>query len=381
LPLDIVDLVAEISARGAILGDKLNSETSASLAEVVRIMNCYYSNLIEGHNTLPRDAENALEGNFDDDPKKRNLQLEAASHIRLQRKIDDLAKNDQLPEPASREFIKWLHTQFYSSATEEMLTIKSSRRTIVMEPGQWRSLPEHDVTVGRHIPPSGNRVSDFMEYFERCYKFEKMGKSEQILAIASAHHRFNYIHPFLDGNGRVSRLMSHAMALKAGIGAHGLWSVSRGLARGIKSRKDYKSMMDHADMPRQGDLDGRGNLSQKALITYTKWFLEVCLDQIKFMSELFDLSNLETRLNRAVQVHRVLKPQAALLLQEALRRGEFARGDAMRITGLPETTARIVLRETIEAGLLASKTAKSAVSLRFNADNIDVLFPKLYPES
>ena len=67
--------------------------------------------------------------------------------------------------------------------------------------------------------------------------------------MAAAHHRLNYIHPFLDGNGRVSRLMSHAMALSAGIGAHGLWSVSRGLARGLTSRGDYKRMMDHADSP------------------------------------------------------------------------------------------------------------------------------------
>jgi Fic family protein len=54
----------------------------------------------------------------------------------------------------------------------------------------------------------------------------------------------------------VSRLMSHAMAAVAGIGARGLWSVSRGLARGLESRTDYKRMMDFADTPRQGDLDG-----------------------------------------------------------------------------------------------------------------------------
>ena len=76
-----------------------------------------------------------------------------------------------------------------------------------------------------------------------------------------------------DGNGRVSRLMSHAMALKAGIGAHGLWSVSRGLARGLDSRREYKTWMDRADTPRQGDPDGRGNLSRSALVDFTLWFL------------------------------------------------------------------------------------------------------------
>ena len=53
--------------------------------------------------------------------------------------------------------------------------------------------------------------------------------------------RLNYIHPFPEGNGRVSRLMSHAMAHTAGIGAHRLWSVSRGLARGLESRTEYNA--------------------------------------------------------------------------------------------------------------------------------------------
>lgn len=93
------------------------------------------------------------------------------------------------------------------------------------------------------------------------------------MALASAHHRFNYIHPFPDGNGPVSRLMSHAMASVAGVGAHGLWSISRGLARGLESRADYKRMMAHSDMPRQGDRDGRGNLSVTALKEFVLWFL------------------------------------------------------------------------------------------------------------
>ena len=132
-----------------------------------------------------------------------------------------------------------------------------------MTPGEFRTASDHEVSVGRHLPPSADRVEAFMAYFERRYRFEELGSGSRILAMAAAHHRLNYIHPFLDGNGRVSRLMSHAMALSAGIGAHGLWSVSRGLARGIESRGDYKRMMDYADSPRQGDLDGRGNLSRR----------------------------------------------------------------------------------------------------------------------
>ena len=261
-----------------------------------------------------------------------------------------------------------------------MLRITGSGRDFFMKPGEWRSKPEHDVAVGQHVPPSSDRVVDFMRHFEERYRLEHLGTAGRIAAIATAHHRFNYIHPFPDGNGRVSRLMSHAMSYKAGIGAHGLWSISRGLARGIDSRGDYKRMMDHADMPRQGDLDGRGNLSLRALGEFTLWFLRVCHDQVTFMSGLFEINTLSHRL-RAFVERNDLKIESFYLLEQALVRGSFDRGDAPRIAGLPERSARRVLNDVVEAGLLASETPKGPVSLRFPANALDVLFPKLYPET
>ena len=379
-PEQVADAIAALSSASAALGTRLHPATAGNLADLVRLMNCYYSNLIEGHNTRPRDIERALAGDLDEDEERRNLQIEAAAHVRLQEKIDRMAAGDGLPEPASRDFIRWLHAEFYRDAPEAMLTIGSAHAEIRMAPGAWRSAPEHDVAVGRHIPPSSRALEPFMAHFERRYRFDEMGQATRILAMAAAHHRLNYIHPFPDGNGRVSRLMSHAMALKAGIGAHGLWSVSRGLARGLESRNEYKTRMDLADTPRRGDLDGRGNLSQSALVDFTLWFLKVCLDQVTFMAELFDLDDLEARLVRHVERSDRLKPEAARLLRETLVRGRIDRGEASRITGLPERTARRVLGDVIDAGLLASATPKGPVSLRFPVDALESLFPRLYPE-
>jgi Fic family protein len=309
------------------------------------------------------------------------LQIEAAAHVRLQAELDHQYASGNLLEPASTEFISWLHKEFYRDAPPEVLLIKANGRTIAMVPGHMRSTPNEDVSVGRHQPPSSKHVAEFMRYFAGRYQFERLGRAARILAIPAAHHRLNYIHPFADGNGRVSRLMSHAMAQMAGIGAYGLWSVSRGLARGLESRTDYKRMMDHADLPRQGDIDGRGNLSQRALIEFTVWFLKVCLDQITFMSGLFEISTLQRRLETYVEKSDTLKPEAARLLDEALIRGEFERGEAPRITGLPERTARRILNDVIETGLLASETPKGPVSLRFTTEAQDILFPRLFAES
>lgn len=377
----VLNVLADLTAAAASLGAALHPRTSANLADLVRIMNTYYSNLIEGHETRPRDIERAMAQDFEQDEGRRHLQLEAAAHVRVQAGIDRLAAEGRLPEPASQAFIRDLHREFYRDAPELMLRVTGAGRSVQMSPGEWRSTPQHDVGVGRHLPPSSERVAAFMEYFEASYAFATMGKAERILSIPTSHHRFNFIHPFPDGNGRVSRLMSHAMAIEAGIGAHGLWSISRGLARGLESRADYKQMMDLADTPRQSDVDGRGNLSEKALGEFVLWFLTVCLDQVTFMTSLFDLKTLGQRLRRLVDQSDALKPEAAALLTDTLVRGEIDRGEATRITGLPERSARRVLNDVIDAGLLASDTPKGAVSLRFPASALEILFPRLYPHS
>lgn len=378
-PEHIADLAAELSAASERLGRALHPHTSANLADVVRIMNTYYSNLIEGHDTRPRDIERALAGEFDRDEGRRNLQVEAAAHVRVQAEIDRLGTRAGIAEPASADFIRWLHREFYRDAPKKMLRIRGAGREFTMTPGEWRSDPAHDVAVGRHQPPSSSVVDDFMRHFADRYRFEGLGRAGRLIAMAAAHHRLNYIHPFPDGNGRVSRLMSHAMAWQAGVAAQGLWSISRGLARGLASRSEYKQMMDLADTPRQGAVDGRGNLSERALIEFVTWFLKVALDQVTFMSALFDMEMLSNRLGTLVARHERLKPEAAALLQQVLVRGEIERGEASRITGLPVRSAQRLLNELCGEQLLASSTPKGPVSLRFPAHSLEVLFPRLYP--
>lgn len=375
---EIADLIAELSAASERLGHRLHPRTAANLAELVRVMNCFYSNEIEGHNTTPREIERALAGNLAEEEGRRNFQLEAKAHIRVQREIDHCYAEGTLPEPASPDFILWLHREFYRDAPDAMLMIEGAGRSFRMRPGVFRADPAHDVAVGRHVPPASDRVADFMAYFAQRYRLQPLGKGQQIVAMAAAHHRLNYIHPFPDGNGRVSRLMSHAMGLKAGIGAHGLWSVSRGLARGPQNLGGYKGMMDHADSPRQGDLDGRGNLSAKALREFVIWFLQVCLDQVTFMAGLFDLDRLGERLKRYVEQQR-FKPEAYRLLEAALLRGELPRGEARGVTGSSERTARDVLASLVADGILGSDTPKGPVSLRFPIKAVEVLFPLLFP--
>jgi len=181
----ISDMVAELSAAAATLGKVMHPKTAANLADLVRVMNTYYSNLIEGHHTRPRDIQRALAGHFDNDQKRRHLQIEAAAHVRVQAEIERRAAEGSLPEPASADFIRWLHREFYKDAPEDMLHIKGVGREFIMEPGEWRSKPEHDNAVGRHVPPSSDRVAAFMQYFEERYRFRPLGKAGRIMVLTT----------------------------------------------------------------------------------------------------------------------------------------------------------------------------------------------------
>lgn len=181
IPIGIADRIAELTSLSEQLGARLHPRTAASLADLVRIMNCYYSNLIEGHNTKPRDIERALADDLEQDESRRNLQIEARAHIRVQRMIDALHTEGTLPEPASIDFLCWLHREFYRDAPDDMLWIENGGRGFKMAPGLFRSQPGQDVSVGRHIPPGSDRVADFMRHFEQRYRLSSMGKGGRII--------------------------------------------------------------------------------------------------------------------------------------------------------------------------------------------------------
>jgi Fic family protein len=248
------------------LAGRVHPTLRASIGDLVRSMNCYYSNLIEGHDTHPISIDRALAGDYSKDPEQRNLQLEARAHIEVQRMID----HGEAPEPVvSRAFLQWVHYEFCRRMPEELLIAGEDRdgKPVKVIPGEFR---RQLVKVGRHIPIDADDVPAFLARFEQAYDPSRLSKVEAITAAAAAHHRLLWIHPFLDGNGRVARLFSHALLRHLGVGSE-LWSVSRGLAR---SKETYKQLLMAADADRRGDLDGRGHLTMAGLQEFCAYFLD-----------------------------------------------------------------------------------------------------------
>jgi len=370
---DLVDLAVELIANARSLAARLHPKVAESVGDLVRSMNCYYSNLIEGHDTHPRDIDRALANQFSHDAKKRVLQLEARAHIEVQQLID----SDQAPFSTESHFIRWIHEQFYRRLPDELLwsVNPDNGQKLQVIPGEFRTTW---VQVGRHIPPAPEEIPGFLKRFDEGYNPSQLNKVDGIIAVAASHHRLLWIHPFLDGNGRVARLFSHAFLRYMGVGSS-LWSISRGLARQVE---EYKASLAEADSLRRGDLDGRGNLSAQALKDFCRFFLTVCLDQINYMDSLIEPSKLINRIELYTtdQVLQGKLPKGSLaILREVLFSGEMERGKAPMVTGYKERQARSVLNALIKARLLKSETPKGPVKLNFSIDIIEKWFPRLYP--
>ncbi len=369
----LTDLALDLAQKSAGFRRSIPGSLLASLADLVRSMNCYYSNLIEGHNTHPIDIERALKDDYSKDARKRDLQLEAKAHITVQRWIDSGGLTGRTLTVAA---IQEIHSRFCVLLPDDLLWVedtKSKQRARVI-PGEMRL---RDVQVGDHLAISPPAVPRFLQHFEQIYS--KLGKTETILASAGAHHRLLWIHPFLDGNGRVARLISHAMMLEV-LDTGAVWSIARGLARNVDT---YKAHLAACDLPRRNDLDGRGNLSEENLAEFTRFFLMTCMDQVLFMERLVQPEQLRVRIRvwaeEEMRLNRIPAKSGAVL-EALLYRGELPRGDAAAIVGTGERQARRVISALLEKEVLTSESSRAPLRLAFPAALASRWMPGLFPE-
>ena len=371
----LTDLAFDLTQKSAGFRRSLPPSLLASLAKLVRAMNCYYSNLIEGHDTHPVDIERALKNDYSKDAHKRDLQLEAKAHIHVQSWIDKGGLNDG--RAYSAEGIREIHQRFCELLPEDLLWVEDpvtkERHRVI--PGELR---KRDVQVGRLIAISPGALPRFLERFEQVYR--NTGKTESIIATAAAHHRLLWIHPFLDGNGRVARLISHAMLLDT-LDTGAVWSVARGLARNVR---EYKMLLAHCDLPRRNDLDGRGTLSEEALAEFTQFFLTVCIDQVIFMEGLVQPDRLRTRIllwaEEEIRFGK-LPPKSGSILAAVLYRGELPRGEANNVIGTGERQARRIVSALVDYGVLDSESPRAPLRLAFPAALGHRWMPGLFPEN
>jgi len=275
------------------------------------------------------------------------------------------------------EGISEIHRRFCELLPEELLFVNdpATNEEFRVIPGEFRT---RDVKIGQHIPVSPAAVPRFLERFEEV--FHNLGKSETTIATAAIHHRIVWIHPFLDGNGRVARLMSHAIQRET-LNTGSIWSVSRGLARTVDM---YKHKLSNCDLSRRNDLDGRSNLSEEALVDFTQYFLEICIDQVRFMNKLVEPDQLRERILRwtAHETEAKRLPDKSIIVMEALLyRGELPRGEVAGLLGVTDRQGRRIVSALKVREVIVSKTSRTPLRLAFPASLAHEWMPGLFPEN
>jgi len=390
LPIDIkgnindglLCLAEKVCIKSAALAGNHNKIVLNSIKDLLRTTNSYYSNKIESEGTHPIDIENAMKKNFYSDEQKRKLQFLSLAYIEVQKQLENITITEI--NIFTKDFIQLIHKIFYSQVgMETFLRIKQDNLNVLMEPGTFR---EQDVYVGQHTAPEYSLLDTIIYEFETQYKsiYDAQTQAKKLLYLLSSHHRLTWIHPFLDGNGRVSRLFLDAGFFNLKIEGYGLWNIARGLAR---NNKEYQKHLSLADMPQQGATDGRGPLSLRGLEYYLHYMLETALDQIDFMNQNLQLTSLANRIDKFIVLANnamldidPFPKYTSLLLKELLIKGEVARGEVKNIINKSDRTATSLIKTLSDRDYIESDTPKSAIRIKFNAKFASYLMPQLIPD-
>lgn len=380
---ELLEIAEDLCIKSATLGTVYPPQVLNGIRSLLRTVNSYYSNKIESEGTHPCDIEKAARKIFSGDIKQQQLQKLSLVHIEVQEWIEKLFSSRDYIMPFKREFICDVHRKFYSHPDmRPFLYIKMNKdddRTIKMVPGEFR---DRIVYVGGHTAPDHTDIPTLFNIYETSYKIPSYStQAMRVIYALASHHRLTWIHPFLDGNGRTSRLVLDGIFTGIQLKGYGLWNISRGLARRSIDYKNYLALADH---PRQGDRDERGALSLKGLKAYIKFMLEVAIDQVEYMGEALQLHTLSQRIENYVRFSQEgmyqtepLPKYSEFLLKELLIVGEMPRGNVAKVIHASDRTASTLIKKLLEMDFLESDSPKGAIRLKFNAHFASEIFPDL----
>ena len=383
---ELKDLAHEVAVTSSALEGQIADSTAKALGDCLRYLNSYYSNLIEGHKTSILEIEDALNKRFAQDEEKRYAQELCAAHVVAERKLMRDIFSDPPGNVCSLSFVGRIHQMFYESLPEKHQYTHSQGgfTRYHVNPGQLR---DGNVSLddGKSVhDPDASMVPEKYRGFEVVFDPGNFHGDERLIAVAASHHRLTWLHPFRDGNGRVSRLFSGLYLARIGINRSNLWSLSRGFSR---DKQWYMINLRSADSP-NADLTG---FDQDFFADYCMYFLETCLDQIRFMDQILSLKKIDARLNGYLRdrdkdrgAQNPLDPRAGKLLKALFLQGEVQRGEVRKIMGMEarsERQARRIVSQLTSEGLIQSDSHKAPLRIAFPTHVLRYYFPDLFDPS
>jgi Fic family protein len=357
-----------VTQQSIALASQAHPSTVETLRSLLREMNSYYSNRIEGQSTHPLDIAAALRTQYSTSSETARLQRLAIAHIDAEIALEGA----DMATCLTMAFLRQAHDTLYRNLLPTDRKLLMGSRVV---PGSYR---QTQVKVGTHVAPDFAAIPEFSDRYDNVYA-KQTSLEFGLVVVAAAHHRATWLHPFADGNGRAIRMQTHCALFPV---TNGLWSVSRGLGR---RRDEYYRMLSRADAPRAGDLDGRGTLTEKGLREWCEWFVDVASDQVTFMKRMLNLDDVQQRLyaliaSRSAYDHRY-RIETVPALHYLFATGPASRAVFFQLTGLGERTARSALSHLLQVGLVTSESHRGPVRIALPLDALMMVFPGLYPEA
>ncbi len=379
----LLERASDLTRAATVLGSASGRVAQKELKALLRSMNSYYTNRIECEHTRPSDIERALQQDFSTNRDLARKQRLAVAHIRTEAQCEVLVQGRAAPDPLqaarwlySTEALTWMHQQLFGELQAADLLLSDGSQ---MTPGQLR---QRGVAIGRHEAPTWQALPDFLARWSQVYAGVRRGEAS-IVAMAASHHRLAWMHPFLDGNGRLARLHTHLLLHAWGL-TSGLWSPLRGFAL---SEARYKALLQAADEHRRGDLDGRDNLTQAGLVDWVQYTLDICIDQVEFMTKQLDVQGMRDRIQASLAFEVAVAKSG--VREEALMplhylfstQGELRRADFKAMTGLGERVATATVSALLNRGFVASDTPYGSLRFAVPRHALRFYFPALWPEA
>lgn len=265
----LVDVVTELEhLRRLQLGGSTPAPVFFQLKHIFHMLESLGSARIEGnHTTLADYVESRLEAQ----PAEPSDQMRELGNI--EDAMTFIEEHFAPGQDVSEHFIRELHA----------ITVQGLEREGDENPGAYRQKPVQ-ISQSEHLPPDASRVKQYMLELVEFINHPHPAKYD-LIKVALAHHRFAWVHPFGNGNGRCVRLLTYTLLIKYGFNVKAGGRVLNPTAIFCNDRDQYYAMLGKADT---GTPDGR-----EAWCVYV---LSGMLDELRKVDQLTDANYLIERI-------------------------------------------------------------------------------------
>jgi Fic family protein len=373
---ELSDLSVRLREKCTSLYCILHPVTLSALKKIISVSKAYYSCKAEGHEISPVEIEKALQGNYSRQKSKRLIQQEAAAYIETENEITEKILREPDVNICSLEFISRLHIQLFEKLPDEFKRVRSRNGKIIyVVPGELRK--EGLINNGNEFPKA-KQVRKLLIRFEEVFNPLKFTLADSPIALALAHDMLSWVRPFLAGSDMVLRLFTGEYFTACGLKGTELFSMNRALLNKIA---EYKTAISKSYNYMKNFLSRGALLLDENLITFCRLFLQTALDEADYMCNILNPENVIRRLNSYTErlvSEGELREECKLVLRTVFLSGEMKRGEVLQLTGRPERTARRILGELLNKGLLISDSPKGPVRINFPMKSAIEIFNDLF---